>query len=717
LARLTALRPAAPAATWAGAPTPAALLAALRRRWRLAVILGVPAGLVVAAAVWAVTPTTYTARTLLHVASIHPVIIQETPEVKTDFSSYQRTQVALVKSRPVITAALRSPKVQGLVMVQNKADPVTWLEKQLKADYTVAPEILRITLAGEQPDELLLLVAAVREAYLSEMVNKEQNRRLARLEQLKKLYGEFDGSLREKQRALRNLADDLGSRDSRLLALRQELALKELAAVQAEYLQTQSQLRKDRLELQALPDRDKLVAALTYLEALVEEQLRKDSVYDQAAREIERFRRDLALLEVGPDHPTKQRLEKELHIAEKALATRREELRPALLEKLQAQALSESDARAAAIQKRVPLTEKLLETLGNEIKDRTEKNHLATKKTADLEWLKDEISQEEDIVRKVGAQVHNLQVELQAPPRVTALEDPIIVDDGGKRMRTAGIGFVGGMLGLMLLVAFLEFRARKVASTEDVANGLQLKVMGTIPLLPRRARGAPLDRVLDRQAPWYDLLVEAVDATRLVLLHTARLDSLRVLLVTSAGGGEGKSMLSVHLASSLVRAGHKTLLVDGDLRRPTLHTLFGLSACPGLAEVLRGDLPVENALLGSADGVPALLTAGNAAGEAAQLLGNGRLGELFEKLKERFEFIIVDSAPVLPVVDSQLVALHADGVLLSVLRDVSRLPAVHAACERLALLKISIVGAVVHGTATHAGARAYYYAQRQLGAG
>ena len=86
------------------------------------------------------------------------------------------------------------------------------------------------------------------------------------------------------------------------------------------------------------------------------------------------------------------------------------------------------------------------------------------------------------------------------------------------------------------------------------------------------------------------MLAEAIDATRMMLVHS--LGSQKTghsLLITSAVPGEGKTMLACHLASSLARAGFRTLLVDGDMRRPTVHRILGATAGPGLCEVLRGE--------------------------------------------------------------------------------------------------------------------------------
>jgi polysaccharide biosynthesis transport protein len=192
-------------------------------------------------------------------------------------------------------------------------------------------------------------------------------------------------------------------------------------------------------------------------------------------------------------------------------------------------------------------------------------------------------------------------------------------------------------------------------------------------------------------------LVESIAATRLVVLHTAQLESLQVLLITSAFGGEGKTILSSHLAVNLANAGHRTLLIDADLRRPAVHKVFRQPFQAGLCEVLGGEVDVAEVVqAGPVEGL-SLLFAGNAQGQPGKLLTQGCLGKLLPELRQQYDYVLVDSAPVLPVADSQFIAQYVDGVILSVLRGVSRLPAVHAANERLSALQIRILGAVVHG--------------------
>jgi capsular exopolysaccharide synthesis family protein len=170
-------------------------------------------------------------------------------------------------------------------------------------------------------------------------------------------------------------------------------------------------------------------------------------------------------------------------------------------------------------------------------------------------------------------------------------------------------------------------------------------------------------------------------------------------MVTSAVGGEGKTTVASHLASSLARSGRRTLLIDGDLRCPALHELFEVPLHPGLSEVALGEVHVAEATLAtSVDGLM-LIPAGEWDRDVLQALARDGVRRLFEKLKREYEFVVIDSHPVLAATDALLIGQHVDAVLLSLLRGVSRAPQVYAAQQRLESLGIRVLGAVVNGAA------------------
>jgi capsular exopolysaccharide synthesis family protein len=243
----------------------------------------------------------------------------------------------------------------------------------------------------------------------------------------------------------------------------------------------------------------------------------------------------------------------------------------------------------------------------------------------------------------------------------------------------------------------LEFRARRIQTPEEVATGLGMRVVGAIPALTGPALGR-----LVASAEAYDgcenSLLESIDAIRTTLLRDPHAEQSRVILITSAVAGEGKTTVASNLATSLGRAGRKTLLVDCDLRCPSAHQLFEQTLQPGLSEVLLGEVPPADAIRPTTaiEGLW-LMPAGHWDREVLQALARQGVQEIFNRLKEDFDFIVVDSHPVLPATDTMLIAQYADAVILALMRDLSQAPRVHAAAQRLASLGVRVLGTVVNG--------------------
>jgi capsular exopolysaccharide synthesis family protein len=346
----------------------------------------------------------------------------------------------------------------------------------------------------------------------------------------------------------------------------------------------------------------------------------------------------------------------------------------------------------------------------------TESTQSFNHRTLDLQAYQEEIAQAEEVAKKVGAEVAALDVELQAPPRVSLLEGAALTlsEDARRRLKAAAMAGAGALAAAVLAISYLEFRARRIGTVDEVVQGLGLRLVGALPALPHRGAGLLAAPDEPRGRPWNRLFVESIDATRATLLHASQTESCRVIMITSAMAGEGKTSLSSHLATSLARAGRRTLLLDCDLRRPAIHYLFDVPAQPGLGDFLMGQADLDGACWPIQSSDLWVMPAGRCDERAIQELARPRARQVFDRLKERFEFIIVDSAPVLCFADVLSTAPLVDAVIFSILRDVSRAPLVYAAYERLATLGIRMLGATISGAPLDVGASyGYEYAVRR----
>lgn len=182
---------------------------------------------------------------------------------------------------------------------------------------------------------------------------------------------------------------------------------------------------------------------------------------------------------------------------------------------------------------------------------------------------------------------------------------------------------------------------------------------------------------------------------------------LRTLVVTSPAMAEGKSTTIANLAVTMAQSGRKTILVDCDLRRPSLHTLFGLNAEPGLTNMVLHDdkepplqkTGVENLWL---------LASGTKPPNPADLLGTKKLDQVIATLTEMADIVLFDAPPVIAVTDSAVLGAKVDGVLLVIQAGKTRRDHAERAKELLEKAKVRIVGATLTNAPKDSSVSGYY---------
>ncbi len=143
-------------------------------------------------------------------------------------------------------------------------------------------------------------------------------------------------------------------------------------------------------------------------------------------------------------------------------------------------------------------------------------------------------------------------------------------------------------------------------------------------------------------------------------------DAAQVIVVTSAAPREGKSLVALNLALAFAGDPGRTVLVDADLRRPTVHRVISPEAGLGLSEVLRGSLPLDHALVRLKNSALRILPGGKPEPNPVDLLASSACKSLLGRLREEYQRVIVDTPPVVPFTDADALSAHADGVILVV---------------------------------------------------
>ncbi len=258
---------------------------------------------------------------------------------------------------------------------------------------------------------------------------------------------------------------------------------------------------------------------------------------------------------------------------------------------------------------------------------------------------------------------------------------------------------LGGMLGLLLGLAAAAFRFRtdaRIHTPRDLeAHGFV--VVGTVPDLGKTPQGAPVDVEGRMVSPGLVALTRpfSPDAEAFRHLHAALqgTSAPQVLVVTSPEVGCGKSLVAANLAVAAAQAGRRTLLVDGDLRRPSVHDFLGLGASPALGEGLAS----ENLVYWST-AVPNLfaLTAKEAADTPDDLWGPDRAGLLLSSLRSLFDLVVIDAPPGLVAADAAVLAPYCDAALLVAGADKTHADALTQVATELAGAGLGQIGAVLN---------------------
>ena len=163
-------------------------------------------------------PAKYESSAILKIQQYEQVIVFENAKQRsTEFLTYRDTQKGFIKSRGVLTAALRDPQISECRTMSTVGHPVEWLMKELKVDEQISPEFLKISLQGEYPEDLAMIVNAVKDSYLNEVVYNERNKRIENLRKAEESHRDVDKRVRAAQANIERLATHLGSVDPKLL--------------------------------------------------------------------------------------------------------------------------------------------------------------------------------------------------------------------------------------------------------------------------------------------------------------------------------------------------------------------------------------------------------------------------------------------------------------------------------------------------------------------
>lgn len=666
----------------------------LRYRWMTVLFLGGLIGSGLALAAYSMIPAKYTTYSIIRVAPQDPrIYYNEDPQGKNDFATYLKTQAGMLRSHFVLNAAIRDPEIAALPMLREQPDPVRFLEEELQIDPTDGNELIKPRLSGDDPKAITMIVNSIHDAFFREIVEAERTRKQARLTQMEKAIGTMQTDL-EKQNnkpkedeankpaeSLPGVGPTLAA--SQLTRLRERLDNIEIRLKQLDAEKTRLAKRQENIDDELPPPPPGYVASLD-----------RDPAIDGLNRQIAQWQKQLSYqLELNSDPNNKGILELKQKIADKT--AEREQIKKDRVEEYRQTMTDDTIRRLKGEGERMDA-----EIIAGKIVEEKVKAEIAEYegKLASIlplgeggvkDFTKVDSTSRAAIISGMLDKTNLLKLELAAPSRVQSFQKaaiPMKRDVKKQLIGTAG-GFMAGFLLIGLAVVAYESRVRRTMSLADVQKATIAPILGAIPSVNPQA---------DYPTPEMALAEEAIEKVRGNLLHQFGRAGGKVIMVTSPVTDDGHSFMSRELALSFARAGARTILVDFNLRSPSLHDLFDVSNETGFTEFLAGTADLPTAAKVTPYGM-AILPAGPWTDVVRQHLSADRLAVKLGQLRDQFDAVIVNAHPILSVAETSLAGRSADAIVLSVEKYESRLMHISRAQEKIASLMPDAFGIVFMG--------------------
>ncbi len=590
------------------------------------------------------------------------------------YKEYYQTQRQIMSSRTVAESALErlglasDPQFLGVHGIEDplereaaaqKVDPVDRLRNMLTIGEVHNSRIVLIT--AEYPDPLVArnISNAVAEAYIAHI--RDGRARVGReaKEDIAEERGKALGNVRTAEHDLEDFKND-NKVTSIALSDRQNEITESILTLTRQHKEAQSEhdrLKRMHRQAQALHGKDQLAAAYLLPESklTVFEEMRKEQLAAETAfREVD--------VEYGPKHEEHRKAKDKLDLVDAKVEREAKSLISSL--QAQAEAAAEHEAFLGASLARERKRALTLSGLEREYRELEREASVASE-----EYL---LVARRDTEIGLTNRVENEGIEILDRATVTA--EPVFPP---KELIVA----LGAVLGLglgCLLALSIDFRDSRLRGLVDIERALSpfgVPVLGQLPLLPPDSRiGVGNARAQRKQRDLYahlfpqSLMAERCRGIRTSLAFVQGGAPAATIMITSPSSSEGKSSTAMNLALSFCQAGKSVLVIDADMRRPRLHQVFETDPKhTGLSALLAGEAEIDDAVIHQPEGAPeslSIMVCGEIPEDPAEKLESHALHQLLLDLKERFDIVILDSPPVLPVADPLILASQVDGVIV-----------------------------------------------------
>ncbi len=626
-------------------------------------------------------------------------------------SEFVDLQKAILLGNSVLEKAVADRVIASVPAVAQAKDPVAFLREEVRVTSSAGFRLMDVRFEDPDPTAAANVVNTLVDEYLrtrramDEIRTSTQERNV--LAALSKAEAEVEAAkARVRDLSVQAVKSDtlVGESESgkidtsyldgirmQRMELTSELAILELNLAEVEAAYKRDQQAKEDGGEEAKP-----------LE-ITPEMLDRDVVVGAVIQQVETAKTTLRDLEtatnVGIKNPIYIQAQRRVEFLQKELDRVRESRKAELSNR---GVLASADARRdriTALRDKVSEMKTKRDVLENQVKEYLTSLKQSSATSVDLQFAEADLEEWNNI----RATVHNRRIQLQterdAMDSVRELERAIAPRLPIEELPYKQLAF-GGIVAAtfpFLIALLLEIRTRRVDDAAQLESRTRLSVLGEISTIPVATNGK-LSKRKRSHARELRLFEESVDSLSTTLILREDLKGSQVFTVTSALSGEGKTSVSCQLVVSMARAtGKKVLLVDGDLRAPDVHHVFGRQMSPGLVGYLSGDGDWREYVDREWNESIHILSAGYLKGSPHRLMSSGRFEKMIAEAREEYGFIVVDTPPVLPASEALLFATAADAVLICALRDKSRIEQMVQAFARMESAGARVAGSVLSG--------------------
>jgi capsular exopolysaccharide synthesis family protein len=591
---------------------------------------------------------------------------------------YLNTQMEIVRSTEIAKAAIEDLGLETHPQFASLDNPALALASSISLELLVDTYILEVSIQNTDPKMAQLLANGVVHAYIDSNIEsalKNANR------VIEELYAQVEP-----------IRADIEESERRRFELARSNAFYVPEAKESTMENRLNQLEKELTELKIA--RGELEATFN----AIEEIERRGESYES----IPRVANDPIILDLKEQAFTLEQQIEELSVSYRDSHPKIEAVRNTLVE-IPKKIETETAKIIAKIKTEYAIGQRRESDLLDQIQLAREEGLGLSETTSQIEMLDAEIKEDRRIYELITSRIKEIDLNQETLVNNIRLLQEASEPVAPIRPRK-GLNLAAGLvLGLFLgvgTVFFIDYLDNTIKSSEDIERILDLPLLAIVPKFNKGAISA---------------VNEAFQTLRTSILFASKGRALKTILVTSAGPGEGKSQTVVNLAKTLAQAGDRVVLLDGDLRRPTVHTRLNLERSGGLTNhLLNGEVGDGwMRYLKDVEDVEHLkvLTCGPLPPNPVELFGSERFAEMLEQLRAQFNWVLIDSPPLASLSDSIVLGSMVEMTVLVIKHNENDRDLIKRTMQQMRKVNANVIGAVLNSVdLKRAGYHDYYIA-------